>query len=107
VTSAGGLTAKFKGRFESGVRYHYLASRPANEENTVRTKAYSVIEASANYMKGPYKVGIVIENLFNVKWNEAQFDTVSKLSLETQAKEELHFTPGTPFTSKLVLSYSF
>jgi hypothetical protein len=54
-----------------------------------------------------YKIGIVIENLLNTVWNEAQFDTESRLKNESQPVDQLNFTPGTPFYAKLILGYTF
>ncbi|MEP7264218.1 MAG: TonB-dependent receptor, partial [Bacteroidota bacterium] len=106
-TSSGGLTAKLKNGLETGVRYRYLASRPANESNTVRTRGYNVIDANISYTKSHYKIGLTFENLTNTKWNEAQFDTESRLPGETATTDELHFTPGTPFSAKLIFGYLF
>jgi len=107
TTSAGGLTAKFKNGFEAGLRYRYLAERPANESNTVVARGYNVIDLTANYKARRYKIGLVIENLTNIEWNEAQFATESRLFDETESVEELHYTPGTPFAAKIVLGYMF
>ncbi len=107
LTSVGGLTAKFKSGFEFGLRYRYLQDRPANEANTVVAQGYNVVDLTANYKSAHYKIGLSIENLLNVNWNEAQFDTESRLKNESQAVSELHYTPGTPFYAKLVLAYLF
>lgn len=107
LTSVGGLTVKLKNGFESGLRYRYMSDRPANESNTVIAHGYNVIDLTANYKIKHYKVGIVIENLLNAKWNEAQFETESRLKNETNSVNELNFTPGTPFYAKLVLGYLF
>ena len=107
VTSAGGFTAKFKGGVESGLRYRFMAERPANESNTVIAHGYNVVDFTANYKTKHYKVGFVIENLLDTSWNEAQFDTESRLPFETQSVDELHFTPGTPFNAKIILGYLF
>ncbi len=40
------------------------------------------------------------ENLLNVEWNEAQFDTESRFFDELAPVSELHYTPGTPFFVK-------
>ena len=48
-----------------------------------------------------------IENLANIDWNEAQFDTESRLYYETNPVSELHFTPGNPFNFQVGLSYEF
>ena len=107
LTSAGGLTAKFKNGFETGIRYRYLAERPANESNTVVAHGYNIFDFSANYKTKHYKIGVIVENITNIKWNEAQFDTESRLYNETQSVDELHFTPGTPFSAKLSVGYIF
>ncbi len=107
ATSAGGLTAKFKNGFESGLRYRFMAKRPANESNTVVARGYNVVDFSANYKTKHYKIGLVIENLLNTEWNEAQFDTESRLPFETKSVDELDYTPGTPFAAKIILGYIF
>ncbi len=50
---------------------------------------------------------ISAENLFNQEWNEAQFDTESRLRNETEPVSEIHFTPGTPLFVKAGISYKF
>jgi len=106
LTSSGGLTMKFK-KIESGIRYRYLADRPANESNSVVAYGYNVVDINAVYKAKKYKVSIVIENLLNTEWNEAQFDTESRLLNEAEPVSELHFTPGTPFSAKLIITYLF
>ena len=49
----------------------------------------------------------MVENLFNTEWNETQFATESRLQNEPEPVEEIHFTPGTPFFLKGVLTYTF
>ena len=49
----------------------------------------------------------MIENLLNTEWNEAQFDTESRLPYENKPVNELNFTPGTPFSAKLIIGYMF
>jgi hypothetical protein len=51
--------------------------------------------------------GLSAENLLNSSWNQAQFDTESRLRNEAEAVSELHFTPGTPFIVKGMVSYRF
>ena len=84
-----------------------MNDRPANEANTVIAHGYNVIDFTANYKTKHYKVGVIIENLLNVNWNEAQFDTEARLRNETSSVDQLHFTPGTPFYAKLVIGYIF
>ena len=48
-----------------------------------------------------------IENIFDVEWNEAQFDTESQLRGEAEPVSELHFTPGNPIGIQVGLGYRF
>ena len=43
----------------------------------------------------------------NVEWNEAQFDTESRMQWEIEPVSEIHFTPGNPRNIQFGLSYKF
>ena len=106
-TTTGGISInKLKG-FSGGIRYRYLKSRPANEDNSIVAKGYMVSDMNLNYDYKDITVGIAIENIFNTAWNETQFATESRLQNETQSVEEIHFTPGTPFFMKAKFVYRF
>ena len=107
LTSIGGLTAKFKNGLNFGLRYRHISDRPANPDNSVVAKGYTLLDGVINFVKPKYAIGISVENIMNAEWNEAQFDTESKLKNETQAVSELHYTPGTPFFIKGSLSLFF
>jgi hypothetical protein len=107
LTSTGGLVWKSTKALNGSIRYRYMRDRAANENNSVIAKGYTVADLSINYTKPKYEAGIAIENLFNVKWNESQFNTLSRLKNEPAAVEEIHFTPGTPFFAKLKFSVFF
>ncbi len=72
--------------------------RPANEMNSVVAKGYQIVDLSASYRVGVIDLFVNVENLLNQQWNEAQFDTESRLRNETASVSELHFTPGTPIS---------
>ncbi len=59
------------------------------------------MDASLNYTIPNYEFRIAIENLLNTTWNEAQFDTESRLKNEPTSVTELHFTLGIPFFARL------
>ena len=106
-TSTGGISlTNYKG-FSSNFNYRYLKSRPANEDNSIIAKGYFVSDFNLNYQYKRINYGIIIENIFNTKWNETQFATESQLQDETQSVEEIHFTPGTPFFIKGKITYTF
>jgi outer membrane receptor protein involved in Fe transport len=105
-TSAGGLNV-LRDRFTAGLRYRYLADRPANEDNSIVANGYTVIDANAEYRFGPLSIGAIVDNLLDVDWEETQFATESRLVNEIQPVEEIHYTPGTPFAIRGVLRYRF
>jgi len=106
TTTAGLSSAKYKG-FSGGFHYRYLKSRPANEDNSIVAKGYTVSDVNLNYEYRNVTFGISAENIFNTAWNETQFATESQLQNETQSVEEIHFTPGTPFFLKGKVTYKF
>lgn len=107
ATSVGGLFYKTKYGFNGGVSYRYIKNRPANEDNSVTAKGYFLLDGTLNYTKPTYETGIALENIFNAKWNEAQFDTESRLKNEANSISELHFTPGIPFFIKAKIAVFF
>jgi outer membrane cobalamin receptor len=106
-TSTGGLNWQLKNGLNGSLRYRFMNDRAANEDNSVVAKGYTVTDLSINYTKKKYEVGLAIENLFNVKWNETQFDTESRLKDEPDPISEIHFTPGTPFFARMKLAVFF
>ena len=106
-TSIGGLFYKAQTGFNGGVNYRYIKNRPANEDNSVVAKGYFILDAAVNYSKPKYEIGIAVENMLNVKWNEAQFATESQLMAEANPVNELHYTPGTPIFARIKLAVFF
>lgn len=106
-TTTGGLSFQKIQGFSGGLRYRYLKSRPANEDNSIVAKGYFVSDFNVNYQYKSINFGISIENLFDTAWNETQFATESRLQNESESMEEIHFTPGTPFFMKGKIAYTF
>lgn len=106
-TSIGGLTVKPLKDISTSLRYRHMGDRAANEDNSVIAKGYTVCDLVVNYTRPKYEFGLQIQNLFNTEWNEAQFDTETRLRYETAPVSEICFTPGTPFFIKLTAAYKF
>jgi len=107
-TSVGGISFKLNNGINGRLGYRYLDDRPANEDNSVIARGYYVMDATINYTTDKYNIGLNIQNLLdNKNWNEAQFDTESRLPFENESVSELHFTPGSPFYIKLNTSLFF
>lgn len=106
-TSIGGLTAKMKNGFSGSFRYRFIDDRPADETNTVRAKGYFITDILFSYSFKKLEFTLSAENIFNREWNEAQFNTESRLQSEPSAASEIHFTPGTPRFIKAGISFRF
>ncbi|MBK8698786.1 MAG: TonB-dependent receptor [Saprospiraceae bacterium] len=106
-TSVGGLSYQRPNGFSGSIRYRYMGDRPANETNSLTAVGYTVCDLQLSYPIGNLTIAAQINNLFNSKWKETQFNTMSRLKNEANLVEEIHFTPGSPFFFKLSLSYGF
>ena len=113
VTSTAGLTVRDidRGRlagFESGLRMRHVGARAAIEDNSVRASGHTVWEVFGAWGIGPARAFFAVDNLSDVKWNEAQFATTSRLRGEPAAGvTELHFTPGAPRSVQVGVEYRF
>ncbi|SJZ52350.1 TonB-dependent receptor [Sediminibacterium ginsengisoli] len=107
VTVTGGISYRHHSGFNGSVRTRYLGHRPANEDNTIVAKGYHVTDLSLAYQWNNWTIGVITENIFNTAWNETQFATETRLSTEPAPVTEIHFTPGTPFNIRGVLTYRF
>jgi hypothetical protein len=101
LASVGGFTYKRQDGLSGSLRYRFMDDRPANEDNSTIAKGYCVTDAAINYTKKRWEAGLAIQNLFDVKWKETQFDTESRLQNEPAAVSGIHFTPGSPFFARV------
>jgi TonB-dependent Receptor Plug Domain len=106
LTVTGSLNVQHKG-WVGSYRIRYMKNRPANEDYSIVAKGYVVQDANVNYQFKNFNVGFVAENIFNTAWNETQFATKTRLKNEVEPVEEIHFTPGTPFFLKGVVTFRF
>ncbi|MBT1705983.1 carboxypeptidase-like regulatory domain-containing protein [Fulvivirgaceae bacterium PWU20] len=106
-TSIGGITTSLKNGLRASLRYRHVDNRPANEDNSVTAKGYFLLDAALTYTRPAYEISLNASNLLNREWNEAQFDTETRLPGERQGLSELAFTPGDPFFIKAGVSFFF
>lgn len=104
---AGGFTARTEEGFRASIRYRFLADRPANEDNSVIAEGHFLADAVLDYTVRNFELKLTGENIFNAEWNEAQFDTESRLMDENASQSGIHFTPGSPLFLKLALTMYF
>lgn len=107
IVSTGGLTYAPAEGLSASLMCRYMGDRPANEDGSVVAQGYTVWDATAKYNLGKFEIGMMAQNLFNVKWKETQFETESRLKNESEPVSEIHFTPGTPFFARVFITYKF
>ena len=101
LTSGGGLTFSRPRGWNAHVRYRCVQPRPANPEGSVTALRYFLLDTGLSYALPRCEFSLRAENILNSEWNEARFDTESRLFAEPEPVSELHFTPGTPFFFKI------
>ena len=95
------------GPWKAGITGRYLGRRPANEDNTLTTSPYFIVDMSGSYTWRKFTFGLAIENLFNTRWREAQFATETLIPGDTEPVTDICFTPGTPFALRGSIAYKF
>ncbi len=107
MTATGGFGARHPSGWEANLRMRHIGSRPANEDNSVRAEGYTLFDIVASVPVRQFRFHVTLENLLDVEWNEAQFDTESRLRGEIDSVSELHFTPGNPRNIRIGVGYRF
>ncbi|MES1219670.1 MAG: TonB-dependent receptor, partial [Bacteroidota bacterium] len=107
VTFGGSLSMRHTIGFNGSISTRYLGNRPANEDGSIVAKGYCITDVNLNYQWKNFGAGVIMNNIFNIKWKETQFATESRLQNEPASVTENHFTPGTPFNIRAVVSYKF
>ncbi len=105
--SSGGLYVKLPNGLNGGWSARYMKNRPATSDNTLVAQGYFLNDLTANYTRRKFEIGLEIQNVFNTKWRDAQYEVVSKLKNEPQPVDDISFTPGMPFFAKLKLALFF
>lgn len=106
-TSDGKAQLNFKKGIFATLSYRYMGDRAANEDRSVLAKGYFVNDFTLGYQHKSFVITGIVNNLFNVDWNETQFLTESRLKDESEPVSEIHFTPGTPFSCRLQVKFMF
>lgn len=106
-TIASGLRWEPQAGYWASLRYRHLADRPATPDGSLIAEGYHLFDLVLQGKWGPFSLQASMENLFNVDWKEAQFETTSRLQQEALPVTEIHFTPGAPFFARLSLAYQW
>lgn len=107
ITSQGGINLMHPSGIDSSIRFRHVGDRPANEDNSVTASGHFLTNIIVGYSFRGFRIFGQLENLLNETWNEAQFDTESRLYHEPLSVSELHFTPGNPINFQAGISFEF
>jgi outer membrane receptor protein involved in Fe transport len=110
-TIMGGLTARHPLGIEAALRLRHIGDRAANQEATITAPGYTIVDLHLAYKTKRFEVGVIVENLADAEWREAQFDDTSRLAgppyNETKPVEGIHFTPGNPRNGRVFATIFF
>jgi outer membrane receptor protein involved in Fe transport len=110
-TAALGISALHPDGYKGRIGLRHVGNRPATQDESLTAEGYTIFDLSLGYRHSFWEVGLVIENLFNQQWREAQFATESQLRIapynETQPVTDINFTPGNPINVRATVALYF
>jgi len=121
---AGGVSARHPSGAYGRLGVLHLGDRPATEDRFLTAEGFTRVDATAGYRGSWFEVTLELQNVLNTEWREAQFANVSRVPAETgpescpegtrpagedtfEGCEDLHFTPGAPFSAQASVSFFF
>ena len=107
-TLSAGVGFKHPSGLFGSLRMRAIARRPANDGDArdpakggtpLDADGWTIFDAMAGYRYKDVEVALDVRNLFNAQWKEVQFASTSQLKTESAPRQDIHFTPGWPFTA--------
>ncbi len=94
--------------WSGGVRLRYFGPRPLIENNSVRSRSSTLVNANVGYnVKKNAKLTFEVFNLANAKVNDIEYFYESQLRGEAAPVGDIHFHPAEPRSYRMTLSYRF
>jgi hypothetical protein len=108
VASAG-ITVEGRGPVSGSLRLRYFGPRPLVEDNSVRSRASTTLNARLSYrLASRYRFAVDVFNLTNAKVSDIDYFYTSRLPGEPlEGVADLHQHPLEPFTVRASISASF
>jgi hypothetical protein len=110
-TATAGLSALHPDGYKARLGFRHVGNRPATQDESLIAQGYSLFDLSLGYRRAFWELGVVVENLFDRRWREAQFANDSLLAVppysEVAPVTDIHFTPGNPLNGRVTLSLFF
>jgi hypothetical protein len=104
VTAYGALLLRWPEGITSQLQATYLGARPLVEDRSVKSSSWIDFDLSERYQlpitlsHGHLEAFLFVQNLFNMKWEQAIFAFESQLRNEAAPVNGIHFVPGNPRT---------
>lgn len=107
TVSVGVAVAK-RDPWSGGLRLRYFGPRPLIEDNSVRSKSSTLVNATVGYaVQKSLKLGFEIFNLTNTKVSDIEYFYESQLQGEAAPVSDIHFHPAEPRSYRMTLGYRF
>jgi outer membrane receptor protein involved in Fe transport len=114
LTGQAGLSVLHPAGWRGRIGARWVGSRPATENPTgLQAQGYFIVDLTFAYRWRFLEVGLVLENVLNTQWREAQFANHSYVAgrddpgLAGTGVEDIHFTPGNPVNVRGTLALFF
>ena len=114
LTSQAGLSVLHPAGWRGRVGARWVGSRPATQDpNGLQAQGYFIVDLTVAYRWRFLEVGLVVENVLDASWREAQFANASYVagrdapSLAGKGVEDIHFTPGNPINVRGTVALYF
>ncbi|MDP1734816.1 MAG: TonB-dependent receptor [Sulfuritalea sp.] len=96
------------GRWSGGARLRYFGPRALVEDNSVRSRASTIVNLQAGYrFDRNMKLSLDMLNAFDSKVSDIDYRYESQLATEAAAVNDVHTHPSEPRTLRLTLRTSF
>ncbi len=108
VISAGVSVDPHGGLFGS-LRLRYFGPRPLNEDNSVRSRSSTLLNAQIGYeLRQGIRAGVDVFNLLNARASDIDYYYASRLPGEpAEGVNDIHTHPTEPRTARLFIAYAF
>ncbi len=105
IVSRSGAALRTPFGLSGAIEFLFLADRPADETGLVDAEGFTRVDLTLNYRYRNLEAFLIIENLFNSNYRDAQNFFESQLPGEPFPVADIHFTPGPPFAFRVGLTY--
>ncbi len=112
-TGQAGLNVLHPSGWRGRLGARWVGDRAATEDRSLTAPGYFIVDVSAAYRWRFVEVGVVVENVLNSVWREAQFANASYVAgrddpiYAVNGRQDIHFTPGNPINARVTLGLFF